>query len=337
MAQTKRAPGDPRQSAERSGLAQKEVLALLTTIPRAFIDEYFRFRSIARAPNAELGSAARFRISLDMVSGWLGSKKSNLMQTLRESYKPNRDYVVLERSSDHSKKQRGRPVERVMLSYDTFRLLSMQSHAPKADEVRRYFLELDDAFERYNDTFLRGFRGEVAAAARDMRRERTKDGPGHAYFISLRSGVKKPGSAKDLLKRLATYNTGRIHDVKFAFSMRVEFRKEVESCVKKLLASKRIRPRRELYQIDSDILVKLMRGCSDLSDHMHAMSASALPTTDDHLFMIFLSDEEVVRAEAAAKAEAREEARRTPTAATPLPRTPPRVPKRTTTSRSRKP
>jgi hypothetical protein len=75
----------------------------------------------------------------------------------------------------------------------------------------------------------------------------------------------KPGHTQDLVKRLATYNTGRLEDVDVLHVYETEYRKEVERCLKMLMAKKQYKKRKELYEVDLDIVKKLIRGCASLS------------------------------------------------------------------------
>jgi hypothetical protein len=274
-------------------------MRLMTNIPRAFLNEYFYFYEVAKGDARALGRDARFRINLEAVSAWLGTNKGNLMKTLVDSYKENRDYVV-SRGATAMPGKAGRPVDPVFLSYDAFRLLCMQSKAPKADEVRRYFLALDDTFDRYHDTFLVAFKDEVAAAVKEMTRKRTKDGPGFVYAMPAspeNDEVNKPGSTKDLLYRLSTYNTGLFVDRKYAFALRVNYRQEVEACLKRIIRSKRARPRREVYEVDLSIMAKLIQGCDELSEKLHALNPTERAARAQRFYLVFLSDEQVAQIE----------------------------------------
>lgn len=91
----------------------------------------------------------------------------------------------------------------------------------------------------------------------------------------------------ELLKRMSTYNTGRLHDVEVLYSYITSHRKEVERCVKALMKEKQYKKRREIYEVDAEIIAKLIQGCARLSMKLDYKSKSKL---DGKYYIIFSSD-----------------------------------------------
>jgi hypothetical protein len=76
--------------------------------------------------------------------------------------------------------------------------------------------------------------------------------------------------------------------VELLYTYRVERRKAVETCVKDLLRGKRYRKRREIYEIDLDILKSLINGCDELSMELH--HAAAKSAKKGRYFLMFAAD-----------------------------------------------
>ena len=129
---------------------------------------------------------------------------------------------------------------------------------------------------------------DIQDLAMKERRTNKEDGPGLVYILRASTNVNKVGETMmDLLKRLSTYNTGRMKDVELLYSYRTTHRREVEKCVKALMREKRYRKRRELYEVDWEIISKLIKGCARLSLKLDQRNKSKL---DGKYYIIFSSD-----------------------------------------------
>ena len=113
----------------------------------------------------------------------------------------------------------------------------------------------------------------------------------HRLLFNKRDDVIKPGSASNMVDRLSTYNTGRVEDVELLHVYQTDYRKEVERCLKKLMAEKQYRKRRELYEVDPDIVKKLIRGCASLSMKLRYKGPSkGKSLVNGKYYMIFTTD-----------------------------------------------
>jgi hypothetical protein len=167
----------------------------------------------------------------------------------------------------------------------------MRSRSAKAETVRTYFIEIEDFLFRYNDQIVDGLMRDIQNVQEKNIKKKKPDGPGVVYFFRAGEDVIKPGSASDMVKRLATYNTGRLDDVELLHVYQTDYRKEVERCLKKLMAEKQYKKRRELYEVDPDIVKKLIRGCASLSMKLrykgHSKGKSNL---NGKYYLIFTTD-----------------------------------------------
>jgi phage anti-repressor protein len=88
------------------------------------------------------GSWKDYAIDLDKVCKWLNISKFNILRTLRSSYREDIDYTIT-KSVNKKGKYGGNNYKLVMITPDCFKRLSMKSTSNKADEVRTYFIELE--------------------------------------------------------------------------------------------------------------------------------------------------------------------------------------------------
>jgi hypothetical protein len=83
---------------------------------------------------------------------------------------------------------------------------------------------------------------DIETVAKKMKAYPNKDGPGYIYAIRAskeNSGLIKIGYVSDLIQRLRVYDVGRAEDIELFYAFRVNYRKQVESCLKSLMEAKR--------------------------------------------------------------------------------------------------
>ena len=243
-------------------LSVPQVIKLFTNVPATFVDDFFSLYD-PKDPST-------FIVDLDMLSKWLAVRKSCLIKTLRKSYRVGEDYIEEKRPKVSKQYNNGgnRNIH-VTLTADCMKRLCMRSRSDKAETVRTYFIEIEDFIFHYNDEIVDGLMKNIKALQEKNITKKKPDGPGVVYIIRVAEGFNKFGHTQDLTKRLATYNTGRMTDVEVLHVYRTEYRKEVERCVKKLMAEKQYRKHKEVYEVDADIIRKLIKGCANLSMKLH--------------------------------------------------------------------
>ena len=260
-------------------------MKLFTTVPHSFIDDFFKFYTIKN-------EKTDFTVDLDKLAQWLDCQKTSLFRTLKESYKQDIDYNV--RSCPTKKGNSSYGGNRnlcINLTLDCMKRMCMRSKTPKAEQVRSYFIEIEEFQMKYNDQIVDGLMRDIQNDAIAERARNRNDGPGWVYIFraSKKLNVFKLGETIDLIKRLRSYNTGRIKDIEFISKYKTSYRKEVERCVKRLVKERRYKSRRELYQVDLVIIQKLIMGCSQLSLKLQETSPEKEKLDGDY-FMIFQAD-----------------------------------------------
>ena len=86
----------------------------------------------------------------------------------------------------------------------------------------------------------------------------------------------KIGHSKNLIKRLRTYQTGKLEDVEVVFLYKTNDHEAVEKCVKALVQKYRLNSNSEIYHLNLDMLKAIMNGCGKLSMKLeHRMKGSS--------------------------------------------------------------
>lgn len=249
-----------------------QVLKIFTTVPPKFIDDFYALYDRNNVFKKDC------TIDLNILATWLEVEKFQLIKTLTNSYTLKVDYIVVDKNvktTTKKSKYGGNNFKNVMITPDCMKRLCMRSRAAKAETVRTYFIKIEEFISTYKTEIVDGLMRNIHEDARRNRAEHRKDGPGNVYVLRAADDprefldkveLNKLGQTKmSMDDRLRVYNTGRAKDAEMLTVYKVPFRKEVETCVKKLIRKKRYIKRREIYEVDNEIITKLIEGCNEMS------------------------------------------------------------------------
>ena len=264
-------------------LSIKDTLKIYTTVPRKFIDDFFSLIQHGKDMKTD------YFIELGKLATWLGVQNDSVRKMLYNNYKEGIDYIKKKHHRETGKW--GNNHKRVYMTVETMKRICMASRSEKAETVRSYFLEIEEFVFHYNDQIVDGLMRDVQDLVLKKRKTRA-DGPGLVYIVRVGGTRVAPKNKlgetrQEILTRLSQYNTGRLHDVELLYMYRVPRRKEVETCVKGLLEEKRYKKGREIYEVDWEVISKLIKGCARLSMKLETKNKSKLSGT---YYMIFDSD-----------------------------------------------
>ena len=95
-----------------------------------------------------------FIIDLDDVVYWLDAVKGNMKATLVESYNNISDYKIINALLPRQKRlpQGGQNKEIILLTPDCFKMLCLRSKTDKAEQVRKYYVDLEKLIDKYKVT-----------------------------------------------------------------------------------------------------------------------------------------------------------------------------------------
>ena len=89
----------------------------------------------------------------------LSTRKTDLKETLVNSYSENVDYIV--QKSSPMKKAGGALKKDVFITNKCFKLLAMNSKSSNSKVVRTYFFELEEALNQYKDCIAKGLNDHI--------------------------------------------------------------------------------------------------------------------------------------------------------------------------------
>lgn len=233
-------------------------LKTYTTINNKFIDDFFGQYKYNT-------SDKDFVIDLDNVAKWLKSYKRNIKSTLIESYRPDIDYII---QKTHMTGNKGRPSEVILLTPECFKRLCMMSKTEKAEEVRSYFIAIEQHLDKYKSYIIEGLNKKIKKYESELKVTPAPTTKGAIYVLRTTEdleGVYKIGRTKNFAERLKVHQSSHPDKLEIAFVYETNNIESVESCLRDLLKENAHRKRREFYEIDLSLLKQFIKNC----DCMH--------------------------------------------------------------------
>lgn len=227
-----------------------EYLKKYSTISSKFIDDFFSLYDHKTLDTD-------FVINLDKLAVWLKAIKGSLKETLMKSYTKDVDYKV-EKQIENKK---GRPNEIIMLTPDCMKRLCMLSRTKNAEEVRTYFIELEKHIDKYKNIIFEKYEINQKPLPKS-------ENEGVIYVLQTNlnlPGVYKIGKTTDFKKRMRTHQSSHDDNIKVKIVFKTDFIDEVEHCLKYYMREKKYRKYKEFYQVDTDIIKKMLKECDKMS------------------------------------------------------------------------
>ncbi len=227
-----------------------------STISNKFIEDFFSLYNNDT-------TSADFVIDLDKISKWLDANKANIKRTLLKTYTEKIDYII---TTDKS--TGGRPHETILLTSECFKRLCMMSRTEKAEQVRTYFIQVEAHLDKYKSYIIEGLNNKIKKYESELKPTPTPKSNGVIYVLKTSediNGVYKIGRTKNFADRLKVHQSSHPDKLEVKYVYETDNLESVETCIKGLLKDKGYRKRKEFYEIDLDILKKLVKTCDCLS------------------------------------------------------------------------
>lgn len=237
-----------------SNITLQNYLKQYSSINNKFIDDFFNLYNV-KTSNDD------FVINLEKVAKWLNCKKFTINETIRNSYQIDVDYKI---NKSSIQKLTGRPREEIMITPNCFKRLCMMSRTEKAEEVRSYFIALEDHINKYKGYIIEGLNKKISKYEKELKPVEIQNESGSIYVLKTTEtieGVYKIGKTENFKKRLQSHQSSHPNKLDIAYVYETDMINQVESCLKNLLKDKAYRKRKEFYEIDIDILKSLIKTC----------------------------------------------------------------------------
>lgn len=238
--------------------AMLKFLKKYSGVSHTFVDDFFGLYDRKDKYN--------FCISTAVIAKWYGITTQKIKEVLQKSYKEYIDYTIVSRKVMG---KTGRPTETIMITPRCFKLMAMQGRTKKAQEVREYYLEVEDTLERYKDYIIEGLNEKIHQLENN---QKPKINPkrGVIYILQTAEGVGyyKVGRTKNLKQRLKSYNADKANDIVPLFLYETKDVAKIEACIKTFAKEFQYRRCKEVYQADLEMLKRLIVQCAEFADNV---------------------------------------------------------------------
>ena len=233
-----------------------EFLKTYTKINNDFIDDFFRLYD----PNNKYN----FAINLEDIAKWMNTNKSDLKETLINSYKEKIDYKIIKGKSNGLK---GKPKDTILLTPKCFKLMAMQSRTKKAIQVREYYYELEQVIDQYKEYIIKGLEDKIKKLENNQK-PKINSSKGVIYILETADGLGhyKVGKTENLKQRLKQYNGDKKDDIIPIYVYETDDIDNIEKCVKHYAKQYQYRKYKEVYKADINMLKELINDCGEFNE-----------------------------------------------------------------------
>lgn len=208
---------------------------------------------------------APFSIDLGIVAEWLKTRKEDIKKTILKSYKKDIDYILLRpRSEQKSKGRGGHNEELILLTPDTFKMLTMKSKTIEAQKVRYYYVTLEKLVEIYKDDIIKKQNEKIGVLERNLKKTKYPV-RGSVYIINVSDdegfGI---GKTKDMNLRIKGYDTHHKDKPEVVYIFYTHDIHRLEKCVKLALQDFEYRRNKEYYKASKSDIIEAIKDCEHL-------------------------------------------------------------------------
>jgi len=239
-------------------ISLKEFLKKYSTLSNDFIDDFYSIYDFNELNNNN------FIINLEIISKWLKSKKGKLKETLLKSYNKNIDWIIKKNKDGVISKSNK---EIILLTPDCFKRLCLLSKTKKAEEVRTYYIELEKLINNYKNYIIEGLKKTVNILENNQK-EIPKLSNGVIYILKSPKdidGIYRFGKTENFKKRLINYNSANSDKMEIVMIYETKNTTKIETCVITQIKELRYKKRKDFYEININLLKKIISDCSDLT------------------------------------------------------------------------
>ena len=252
-----------------------DFLKKYTKINNDFIDDFFGLYDEKDKFN--------FCIDLDIISKWMNTKKSDLKETLINSYIIDIDYII-NINIDNINKKSGPKPEKILLTPKCFKMLSMQSRTKKAKLVREFYYELENVIDQYKNYIIEGLKDKINKLENNQK-PKINPKKGVIYIIQASDGLGhyKIGKTVNLKKRLQTYNQDKKDEFVPLYIYETDEIDAVEKCIKAFAKKFQYRKYKEVYKADINMLKNLINQCGEINDKIYLIDKNKPKKIDKNI------------------------------------------------------
>lgn len=240
-----------------------DFLKKYSSISNLFLEDFFSLYDNNTSEND-------FVIDLKNVAKWLKVNIRVLRETLKNSYRKNIDYRDFT-SKIQKKGSGGHTIKTTMLTPNCFKKICQLTKSKKGDEVREYFIKVEETLFKYKDYIIQGLEEKIKKLEHNQKPKiYPKRGVIYVFETpnSPQNSIYKIGKTKDLKQRLKSHQSPLSHDINILYFFETEDIDSVERCAKTFMKKYQYRKYKEVYQVNIDIIKEVISSCGKIPENI---------------------------------------------------------------------
>jgi phage anti-repressor protein len=264
-------------------LSIKDFLKKYSSISNKFIDDFFDFYD-----NTSIDSD--FLLDANNICKWLEIRKDTLKKLLLETYKKNIDYTIEKIKKVKGSGSGATTKEKILLTPNCFKKICQLTKSKKGDEVREYFIKVEETLFRYKNYIIEGLEEKIKKLEQNQKpKVYPKRGVIYVFETpnSPQNSLYKIGKTKDLKQRLKSHQSPLSHDINILYYFETEDIDSIEKCAKTFMKKYQYRKYKEVYQVNIDIIKEVISSCGKIPENIK------LKENKDNKYFMHISNEKV--------------------------------------------
>jgi len=275
-----------------------EFLKKYSLIDNKFIDDFYSFYDKEQ-------NEYDYTIDLNKLAYWLEIKKFHLMRLLESNFYEEQDYIIENKSKNGKGKGKGgNNTKVILLTYTCAKLLCMISRTPKADVIRKFYIDLEKLIITYKDSIVKDLNNQLGIKISNKKIIDENKNKGLIYILKIDDSQDvnsqelmdvKIGSTNDIEARMKQYNVGRINELPIVFVYLSDNIDELELCIKQNLKSYQIKYNTETFNIDVPFIKDTIKYCTKKNALLLKQNKKLFNKKDNKKFLIIIDKERLDR------------------------------------------
>lgn len=276
-----------------------EFLKKYSLIDNNFIDDFYTFFD-------ENKNEYDYTIELGKIAYWLEVRKEHLKTLLESNFNENEDYIIENTKKDgKGKGTGGNNTKNVLLTYSCAKMLCMISKTPKANIIRKFYIDLEKLIITYKDSIVKDLNNQLGIKISNKEIVEKNKNKGLIYILKLNDNIDinkinskksielKLGNSQDLKKRMKQYNVGNINELPIVLVYLTDDYIEIENCLKDCLKQYQIKNNQEKYYIDLDFVKETIKYCTIRKAVLIKQNKKLMNEKDNKKFVIIIDNKNI--------------------------------------------
>ena len=275
-----------------------DFLKRYSLIDNKFIDDFYSFYDNAQ-------NEYDYTIDLNNLAFWLEIKKFHLMRLLESNFNEDDDYIIEEKKlNGKGKGKGGNNTKVILLTYTCAKLLCMISKTPKADVIRKFYIDLEKLIITYKDSIVEDLNNQLGINISNKQIIDKNKNNGLIYILKIDETkdinyqdnmIVKIGSTHDIEARMKQYNVGRVNDLPIIFVYLSDNINELETCINQNLKSYQVKYNTETFNIDVPFIKDTIKYCTKKNALLLKQNRQLFNKKDNKKFLIIIDKERLDR------------------------------------------